>query len=158
MAACYLTLPTLFYLKAFSILLCSVISAFSHWKRLPLRFSLCPFFFHPPLLFYLPLCPPQHMLDLHVPLTLLPLCMLSWLLAPRWVGWQERRSSQQEAGRACQCVLPPYWDTGTGIRFSAMECWYTIQRGQWGGGARGVGGVPCEDLVTVGSKSQSPYG
>lgn len=50
---------TFFCLNAFSIILCSVILAFSHWKHLPLPFSLCLFFPHPPLLFYHPFCPPR---------------------------------------------------------------------------------------------------
>lgn len=78
MVATYLLPPTLFCLKAFFILLCYVVWAFSRWKCLPLPFNSCPFysthlyFSTPP-----PFCPPQHMLDLHVPLTLLPVCFCS---------------------------------------------------------------------------------
>lgn len=38
--------------------------------------------------------------------------LLPSLLAPHWVGWQERRHRQQGVGWACQRVLPPCWVTG----------------------------------------------
>lgn len=90
-----------------------------------------------------PFCPFQHIRPPHPPDAPPSVSLLPWLLAPRWVGWQERRGGQQEVGRACQSVLPPYRATGTSVRFSyRAECSYTVQGGQRGGGTRRVAGVP----------------